>query len=452
MPSDRPSRTAAATALALLTLARAPARGDGPPATPDTAAAAARRFQHDRFGLDVEWGVFSLLRRGADVMERDRLPVSEYEKLPPRFNPTEFNADAWVKAVAASGARSLTVTAKHHDGFCLFDSKLTRFDVVDASPYARDPLKALAEACRKHKVALVFAYSLLDWHHPDYAPPGRTGRHAGRDAQGVWARYVSYYQGQVRELCTNYGPIAGVRFDGAWDKPGADWGLAETGRMVRRLQPGALVFLSHRPSPVGDLRPRTVVGPDVVVVVGDEVANDLDRTLPFERLVPLSRGRSGSAPFRSTEEVIRALAGAAGRGENLRVGVAAQADGSLPAEALDRLAGVGRWLASRGVSVVGTRAGPVGPQPWGVTTEPAAADRPAVLYLHVLNPGAPVRLPGVALPFDARVLGATRPLPLRRDGKDVVVELPESDRTPGDTVVVLTPTAPEPARAARGRR
>ena len=119
----------------------------------------------------------------------------------------------------------ITVTSKHHDGFCMFDSKLTRYDIVDATPYGKDPLKALADACHKQGLKLFFYYSLLDWHHPDYFPRGRTGQAAGRAEKGDWKRYVAYYQGQVRELCTNYGEIGGIWFDGWWDRPEADWDL-----------------------------------------------------------------------------------------------------------------------------------------------------------------------------------------------------------------------------------
>ena len=109
-------------------------------------------------------------------MEHDKLPIGEYAKLPPRFNPTRFDADAWVKLAKSAGARYITITSKHHDGFCMFASKLTDYDIVDATPYHADPLKALADACHQQKIKLFFYYSLLDWHHPDYFPTGKTGQ------------------------------------------------------------------------------------------------------------------------------------------------------------------------------------------------------------------------------------------------------------------------------------
>ncbi len=127
----------------------------------------------------------------------------------------------------------------------MFASRLTDYDIVDATPYRTDPLKALAVACREQGIKLFFAYSLLDWHHPDYFPLGKTGQATGREPKGDWKRYVAYYQGQVRELCTNYGQIGGIWFDGLWDRPDADWDLSGTYRLIHELQPGALVGNNH---------------------------------------------------------------------------------------------------------------------------------------------------------------------------------------------------------------
>src|SRR5262249_4120318 len=151
--------------------------------------AARQWFQDAKFGLFIHWGIYSLLAKGEWVMDRDQLPIREYAKLPPRFNPAKFDAEAWVKLAKAAGAKYLTITSKHHDGFCMFDSRLTEYDVVDATPYRMDPLKALADACHQQGIKLFFYYSLLDWHHPDYFPLGQTGRAAGREAKGDWKRY-----------------------------------------------------------------------------------------------------------------------------------------------------------------------------------------------------------------------------------------------------------------------
>jgi alpha-L-fucosidase len=223
--------------------------GADPAGASDPSIEARRWFQDATFGLFVHWGVSSLLGKGEWVMEKSKIPVSEYEKLPPQFNPTGFNAEEWVKTAKEAGMKYITITSKHHDGFCMFDSKLTRYDIVDATPYAKDPMKALADACHKHGLKLFFSYSLLDWHHPDYFPCGRTGHATGREEGGDWSKYVAYYQGQVRELCTNYGAIGGLWFDGWWDRPDADWDLVGTYKIIHDLQPGALVGNNHHVNP-----------------------------------------------------------------------------------------------------------------------------------------------------------------------------------------------------------
>ncbi len=287
-----------------------------PPGPSERNATARAWFQDAKLGLSVHWGVYSLLGKGERVMERDGLPIAEYARLPAQFNPTRFDADAWVKLAKGAGARYITVTAKHHDGFCMFDSKLTDYDVVNATPFHADPLRALADACRQQGIKLFFDYSLLDWHHPDYFPLGKSGRPAGRAGRGDWKRYVAYYQGQIRELCTNYGELGGIRLDGCWDRPDADWDLAATYRMIHELQPGALVGNDHHAAPrpgedfqtfERDLPGKDAAGPPTAGVAAD---------LPLETGLTINDSRGYDAAdvhYKSPEALIRAVVGAAGR-------------------------------------------------------------------------------------------------------------------------------------------
>ena len=141
-------------------------------------------FQDAKFGLFVHWGVYSVLGDGEWVMNNQKIPVADYEKLPAFFNPEQFDAAEWVAMVKAAGMKYITITSKHHDGFAMFDSKVSNWDIVDRTPYQKDVLKALAEECRKQGIKLFFYYSQLDWHHPDYYPRGRTGNDAGRPDAG----------------------------------------------------------------------------------------------------------------------------------------------------------------------------------------------------------------------------------------------------------------------------
>ena len=129
----------------------------------------------------------------------------------------------WVALARSAGAKYITITSKHHDGFAMFASKQSDWNIVDRTPYRKDPLKMLADECHRQGIKLFFYHSQLDWHNPDYFPLGRTGHAAGRPPGGDWQKYLDYMDGQLSELLTNYGPIGGIWFDGMWDKPDADW-------------------------------------------------------------------------------------------------------------------------------------------------------------------------------------------------------------------------------------
>ena len=197
-------------------------------------------FQEARFGMFIHWGVYSVLGRGEWVMHNEKIPIAEYEKLAPRFNPTKFDPAAWVAMAKAAGMKYITITSKHHDGFAMYDSKTSDYDIVDRTPYEKDVLKMLAEECRKEGLKLFFYYSQLDWHHPDYFPRGRTGQWAGREESGEWYPYLDYMDAQLEELLTGYGPLGGIWFDGWWDRPDADWRLEKTYALIHGLQPAAL--------------------------------------------------------------------------------------------------------------------------------------------------------------------------------------------------------------------
>ena len=171
-------------------------------------------FQNAKFGMFIHWGVYSVLGDGEWVMNQRKMTVAEYEKLPPQFNPTKFDAAAWVALAKSAGMKYITITSKHHDGFAMFATKQSDWNIVDRTPYKKDPLKMLADECHKQGIKLFFYYSQLDWHNPDYFPLGNTGHTAGRPEGGDWKKYLDYMDAQLTELLTNYGPIGGIWFDG----------------------------------------------------------------------------------------------------------------------------------------------------------------------------------------------------------------------------------------------
>jgi alpha-L-fucosidase len=400
-------------------------------------------FADAKLGLSVSWGIHSLVGKGEWVMERDKLPIDEYEKLPTRFAARAFHADDWAKAAKGAGARYLIVTAKGHDGFCLFDTKGTNYDAVDATPFAKDPLKPLAEACRGQGIKLVLRYSLLDWHHPDYFPRGKTGRDTHRPETGEWSRYVTYYQDQIRELCTNYGEIGGLWLDGVWDRPDAPWDLAKTYEIIHTLQPKALIANNHH-RPLG-------AGEDVQIVdvsLADTPAVEVDPALPSETATPVERssGFGGrDRDLKATETLIHALLRASARGSNLALTLAARPDGSLDPDAVERLRDLGAWLDKNGQSVYATTRGPIEPAAWGVSTE-----KGVTIYLHVTNPRVPVVIPKRLETSTFTTLAGeklvTHPTP-----QGIRIEIPETAKTPIDTILLVRPIVFIPDIPARKR-
>jgi alpha-L-fucosidase len=432
MPKRRPAHAALLLLLAALPAAGAPDAAYTP--APENLAARAW-FQDAKFGLFVHWGVYSVLGDGEWVMNNRRIRVGEYEKLPAFFDPTAFDPAEWVALVKAAGMKYITITSKHHDGFAMWDSKVSDWDVVDRTPYKKDVLKMLADECRKQDVKLFFYHSQLDWHHPDYFPRGRTGRDAARAEQGEWYRYLDYMDAQLTELLTGYGPIGGIWFDGWWDKPEADWRLEKTYSLIHRLQPAALVGSNHhrKPFPGEDFQmfEKDLPGQKTSSFnEGSEIGE-----LPLEMCETMN-GAWGfnllDTRYKSTKELLQLLVKAAGYDANLLLNVGPMPNGKIQPEFVSRLQEIGRWLARNGESVYGTRGGPVPPRPWGVTTR--KADK---VYVHVLDsPDAVLALPRLPRPVTKayRLGGAPVAVVSSPDAVSLHVG---SERDPLDTVVVL---------------
>ena len=387
----------AALALALIT---SPARAQAG-YQPSAANLAAREWFRDaRFGMFIHWGIYSVLQDDAWVMNTRRLLLPEYETVAAQFDPTRFDAAAWVALARAAGARYITVTTKHHDGFAMFDSRVSDWDVVDRTPFRRDVIRVLADECRRQGIGLFLYYSQLDWHHPDFYPRGGTGRNTGRPDSGDFGRYLEFMDAQLRELLTSYGPVAGIWFDGQWDR-GGDWRLARTYRMIHDLQPAALIGSNHN----GWFQPGEDIALFERMLPGTQNAR-LDsaraRRLPME----MSETINGSWGFRlwdrdhkSASQLIRELVEAAGQDASFLLDVGPMPTGEIQPEFVERMRGIGRWLERYGQSVYGTRGGPIAPRPWGVTTQ-----RGERVFVHVLSWQDPL----LALPaLPRRVRAAT---------------------------------------------
>ena len=392
-------------------------------------------FQDAKFGLFVHWGVYSIPAKGEWVMFNDTIPVSEYEKLPPQFNPVNFDPDEWCRMVRDAGMKYITITSKHHDGFAMFDSRVSDYDIVDRTPYGRDILKMLADSCERNGLRLFFYHSQLDWHHPDYYPRGRTGNYdSGRPENGDWSAYLDYMDGQLKELCTNYGKIGGIWFDGMWDKPDSDWRLGRTYKLIHDLQPQAMIGSNHHRTPFK--------GEDLQMfekgLPGKDPFSDgaSISPLPLETCETINNSwgyNERDKRFKSTRDLIQYLVSAAGNNTNFLLNVGPKPDGTIQDEFKVRLAEMGVWLSANGESIYGTRGGPLPPQSWGVTTQ-----KKDTVFLHVLADADRI----IALPdFGKKIATITlldgTPVEYEKTRLGLLIKLPEKGRDPYDTVLVV---------------
>jgi len=385
--------------IAALLFQPTPSRAQEP--VPAERVAAREWYRDAKFGMFIHWGVYSLLGSGEWVMQNRGIRVPEYEWLATTFNPVRFDADEWVSLAKAAGMKYITITSRHHDGFSMFGSRVTKYNIVDWTPFRRDPLKELAEACRRHGLKLFFYYSQLDWHHPDYWPRGGTGLNTGRPDAGDWNRYLDFMDAQLEELLTGYGPLGGIWFDGMWDKPDAAWRLDRTYALIHRLQPAALIVPNHHKSPLP--------GEDVQTfeqdLPGANTAGwnnaEISTRLPLETSLTMNNSWGFNVTdrnFKSTTQLIHYLVRAAGNGANLLLNIGPRPDGTIQPEAVERLKEVGRWMDRFGSSIHGTRAGPIPPREWGAT-----AQRGDTVFVHVLNwPDRQLAIPAL----DRRIMSA----------------------------------------------
>ena len=361
-----------------------------------------RWFREAKFGMFIHFGLYAVLGRGEWVQYAENIPRGEYEKLMRRFRLSRFDADEWVDVAESAGCRYITLTAKHHDGFCLFGSSLTDYNITN-TPFKRDLVAELAAACRRRGMRICLYYSQPDWHHPNFVHlPGafKDLAHPPPDQRPDWARYLRYYHGQVMELCTRYGQIDGIWFDGS-HKSEQTWRGRKIYRLIKQRQPGAIV---NERAGYGDM-----------FTPERSLPNDLTGYL-FEACQSVSRKSWGYCPegaHFSLPNLVENLVRVAGKGGNFLLNVGPMPDGRIPEAQTSRMAAVGRWLSVHGEAVYGSEAARIDTG----SKDIVAARKGDALYLFLCRwpDGDRLTIPGVrTLPASAELLAASVPLTMRR--------------------------------------
>jgi alpha-L-fucosidase len=396
-------------------------------------------FQDARFGMFIHWGLYSILARGEWVMHQEKIPVPEYEALMQQFNPVKFNANEWVSLAADAGQRYIVITSRHHDGFSMYDTALSDYKVT-RTPFRRDPLHELADACaRRSDIKLGFYSSLLDWHHPAYR---------FRDESGLaWEDYLGFLHGQVRELCTQYGEIGCLWFDGDWPNfplqndtadfaPGGSFEYEKLYDMIHTLQPDAVVHNNRHAEPLS--------GEDVQGfeqdLPGQNTAGFNTRTisrLSLEVCMTINDSwgvNNQDENHKSVQQLIRTLARAASLGANTLLNVGPTALGEILPVHAERLRAMGNWLAVYGDSIYGTRAGVISPNSSTVSTSKGQTH-----YVHILDYISDcVTVRGVpAEVTKAIALKAGSPVKLMARDENIIITVLPHQRDLADTVIRL---------------
>ncbi|GIV77987.1 MAG: hypothetical protein KatS3mg050_2381 [Litorilinea sp.] len=410
-----------------------PERGQRPEARQDPRL---NWWRDAKFGMFIHWGLYAIPAGewkgekipgiGEWIMYRARIPVREYEQLAREFNPVHFDAAAWVSLAKRAGQKYMVITAKHHDGFCLFKSAYTDYNIVDATPFGRDVLKELADECQKQDMKLGFYYSQTqDWHHPD----GDGNDWDYDESKKDFAGYIEHYvKPQVRELLTNYGPVCLIWFD--------------TPKGITADQSQALLELVHQ------LQPDCLVSGRLGNGLGD-YASAGDNRIPQQRVdldweTPATINdtwgyKKDDHNWKSTEELIHKLVDIVSKGGNYLLNVGPTAEGIIPQPSVERLEAMGAWLQINGESIYGTR--PVQtPTPMQAASWCRLTAKPGKVYLHVFDWPAGGALPIAGLPVTGAHLLADpdrTPLLIRDAPDGITVQGPTAPPDPVDTVVVL---------------
>jgi len=419
-----------------------------PAETPEQRDVRMAWWREAKFGMFIHWGLYAVPAGewkgqpvagiGEWIMNKARIPAADYAALAKDFNPTNFDAEAWAILAKEAGMKYLIITAKHHDGFAIFNTKASTFDIVDATPFKRDPLKELAAACAKHGIKLGFYYSQSqDWHHP-----GGAGNSWDPSVVGDYDAYLEKVAiPQVRELLTNYGPVSVLWYD---TPRRMTIERAEKFLPVHKLQPGLIV--NNRlatPSPDGKSLMGDTETPEQFIPPNGFPGHDWETCMTMNQTWGFKKN---DQDWKSTTTLIRNLSDIASKGGNFLLNVGPDATGAIPSPSIDRLREIGAWLKPNSVAIHGTQGGPFPRRlDWGRTTTRKRTDGGTTLYAHIWERPSDGRilLPGVPeTPSGAKMLIGGASVQTTTSPEGIWLNVPKfSTDTPVTIAVVEFPAA-----------
>ncbi len=419
-----------------------------PSYTPSKENMATRQwFEEARFGMFIHWGPSSTLGHGEWVMNNRNIHVDDYTHLKQFFNPQAFDAKAWVTTAKAAGMKYITFITRHHDGFSLWDTKASDWNIMQ-TPYQKDILKQLADECAKQDMKLFLYYSLLDWYRTDYQyETGKTGKGTGRTEKSNWPSYIAFMKAQLTELLTNYGPIAGIWFDGHWDQLDSDhdknakskvnWHYDEIYPLIHRLQPACMVGNNHHLEPIEgedfQMFEKDLPGGNTTGWGGAPVSNQM----PLETCETINTSwgyNITDRSYKTPKQLIHYLIKAAGLGSNFLLNIGPMPDGTIQPEFSKSLKAMGDWLKLYGHTIYGTKGGHAANQPWGTITQ-----KGNTCYLHILNEVQDkILLPAPFKVTSLKMLNGKKSVPFTVvNGDYIVIDIKGIELDDVDTILVM---------------
>ena len=413
-------------------------------------------WREARFGMFIHWGLYAIPAGewkgkhvppggGEWIMNTANVPVEEYETLAKRFNPAKYDPSAWVQLAKDAGMKYIVITSKHHDGFCLFDTKGTDYNVVKATPYGKDLLKPLAAECRKQGLHFCTYYSIMDWHHPAQVRRGPSEYNPTNIREGRKPEYLAFMNQQLKELLDGPNPDV-LWFDGEWLNWWKEDDAVQTYNLLRKLKPSLII--NNR---IGTGR-EGMKGLDKA---GHRYAGDFgtpEQEIPATGLAGVDWEscmtmndtwgyRTDDTHWKSAETLIRNVIDTAAKGGNYLLNVGPTPEGEIPPASVERLKEIGKWMKVNSESIYGTNAGPFKKLAWGRCTQ-----KPGKLYLHVFNwPKGELIVPGLKNAVEKAYLladsGKTELKTSKKDN-DLAIELPAEAPDKVASVIVVEINGP----------